>query len=147
MTNERQVYPTYRFWLEIDQLTEAAFSECSGLQVETEIFEWEEGGLNEYRHRLPARSKYSNLVLKRGIAGIELWKWHHDVIRCDGKNVKALRRNLSVILYGYSGAPEVRWNIIGALPIKWLGPTFKNGASETAVETIELLHHGFERVK
>jgi phage tail-like protein len=137
----RNVYSTYRFWVEIDGLNEAAFSECSGLQVETEIFEWEEGGLNSYKHRFPGRTKFVNLVLKRGIATNNLWEWYDSVVQ--GKNMK--RRNLSVVLYGYAGIAEVRWTVSDALPIKWVGPTLKTGASETAVETLELLHHGLKR--
>ncbi|HMP41631.1 MAG TPA: phage tail protein [Roseiflexaceae bacterium] len=138
----RSVYSTYRFWVEIEGLNEAAFSECSGLQAETEIYEWEEGGLNGFKHRLPGRTKFVNLVLKRGIATANLWQWYADVIQ--GKNLK--RRSLSVVIYGYAGDTEVRWTVSDALPIKWVGPTLKTGASETAVETLELLHHGLTRV-
>jgi phage tail-like protein len=138
---KRPVYGAYRFFVEIEGLAEAAFSECSGLQVETEVFEWEEGGSNGFRHRLPGRSKYQNLVLKRGVATANLWKWYFDAI--EGK-VK--RRTLSVILCGYSGMSDVRWNFADAVPVKWSGPTFRTGATEAAVETLELAHHGFKRV-
>src|SRR2546423_852925 len=94
MTDKRDVYSTYRFWVEIDSINVAGFSECSGLQVETEIFEWEEGGRNNYKHRLPGRAKFSNLVLKRGIATADLWSWYQDSIQG-----KIKRRNLSVVLY------------------------------------------------
>jgi phage tail-like protein len=138
---KRDVYSVYRFCVEIEGLTEATFSECTGLQAEIEIFEWEEGGLNEYKHRLPGRTKYSNLTLKHGIATKELWDWCYDCIQG-----KVQRRGLSVILYGYDAMPKVRWDVTGALPIKWAGPTFKSGAAEAAVETLELAHHGFKRV-
>lgn len=138
---QRQVYSAYRFFVEIESITEATFSECGGLQVETEIFEWEEGGENGFKHRLPGRTKYSNLVLKRGIATHKLWEWYHDLI-----GGKIERRTLAVILYGYTGMPEVRWNIEEAIPVKWAGPSFKSGATEAAVETMELAHHGFKRV-
>lgn len=139
--SKRVVYSAYRFWVEIDGLTEAIFNECSGLQTETEVFEWEEGGENRFRHRFPGRIKYANIVLKRGIATPELWQWYTSIA-----NGAMQRRNLSVVLYGYAGTPEVRWNIVKALPVKWVGPTFKMGASETAVETLELIHERFERV-
>jgi phage tail-like protein len=140
MTTARQVYSAYRFWVEIDKLAEAMFSECSGLQAETEVFEWEEGGLNSYKHRLPVRTKYPNLVLKRGIATMKLWEWYQQLI-----NGTMERRNLAIVLYGYTGEPEVRWSVTGALPIKWTGPTFKSGAAEAAIETFELVHQGFVR--
>lgn len=141
MAVKRDIYPTYRFWVEIDSITEAAFSECAGLQVETEIFEWQEGGLNGFVHRLPGRVKFSNLTLKRGIATAGLWTWCQDGIHGTIK-----RRNLSIVLRGYEGANPVRWNVKDALPVKWIGPNLKADANETAVESIELLHHGFERV-
>ena len=78
MTTGRDVYSSYRFWVEIDGLTEGAFSECTGLQVETEVFEWEEGGLNQFKYRLPGRMKFTNLTLKRGIATADLWKWYAE---------------------------------------------------------------------
>ncbi|HWQ14143.1 MAG TPA: phage tail protein [Roseiflexaceae bacterium] len=137
----RSVYSTYRFWVEIEGINEAAFSECSGLQVETEVFEWEEGGLNTYKHRLPVRTRFSNLTLKRGIASAELWKWYDGVIQ----GARIQRRNLSVVLYGYDGMPQVRWDVVQAFPVKWVGPTLKTGAGEAAVETLELAHHGFTR--
>lgn len=141
MTSERQVYSAYRFFVEIEGITEATFSECGGLQAETEVFEWEEGGLNEFKHRLPGRTKYSNLVLKRGIATAKLWEWYAEAIQG-----KVQRRSLSVILHGYAGMPEVRWNITAAYPTKWAGPTLKSGATEAAIETLELAHHGLKRV-
>lgn len=134
------LYGVHRFLVEIDGLTEATFSECSGLQAETEIFEWEEGGLNAFRHRLPGRTKYGNLVLKRGIATPKLWEWYHDVIEGN-----VLRRSVGLVLYGYAGSADIRWTVDHALPVKWVGPTLKSGATEAAVETLELAHHGIER--
>lgn len=138
---KRPVYSTYRFYVELEGLAEAAFSECSGLQVETEVFEWEEGGLNGFRHRLPGRTKFQNLVLKRGVATANLWKWYYEAI-----GGKIVRKTLSVILCGYGGMAEVRWNFTGAVPVKWSGPSFRTGSTEAAVETLELAHHGFVRV-
>lgn len=137
----RNVYSTYRFWVELKGVTEGAFSECSGLQVETEVFEWEEGGLNEYKHRLPGRTKFVNLVLKRGLASNDLWTWYNGVVT--GKTLKRL--DFSIVLYGYGDMQPARWTVKQALPVKWIGPTFKTGASETAVETLELVHHGLAR--
>ena len=141
MTTDRLVYGSYRFYVEIDTISEGTFSECTGLQAETEIFEWEEGGLNEYKHRLPGRTKYTNLVLKRGVATAKLWEWYAGVISGDIK-----RYNLSVVLNGYGDSPAIRWNVNEAVPVKWVGPTFKSGSTEAAVETLELAHHGFKRV-
>ncbi len=145
MAINRQVYAAHRFWVEIDGITEAVFSECSGLQAEAEVLSWEEGGNNTYVHMLPGRTKFSNLTLKRGIGTASLWNWFSAVSQGRGT-----RRNLSIVLQGYlkSGgtATLVRWNITGALPVKWIGPSLKTDSSEAALETLELIHQGFVRV-
>ena len=55
------------FKVAIDGVTVGRFSECSGLTVEIEVTEHQEGGLNDFVHKLPSRVKYPNLVLKQGI--------------------------------------------------------------------------------
>jgi phage tail-like protein len=79
-------------------------------------------------------------VLKRGIVTKVLWDWFYDCIQG-----KVVRSGLSVILNGYAGIDPMRWDLIEAVPVKWVGPNFKSGANEAAVETLELAHHGFIR--
>ncbi len=143
MTSPSPVYTAYRFWVEFKDITEGAFSECTGLQIESEIVEWEEGGLNDYKHRMLGRRKYSNIVLKRGVVTKELLDWYQKF----RLGQEFTRANLSIILHGYAGSPELRWNVTGALPVKWVGPTFKSGSTEVALETLELAHHGIEFAK
>jgi phage tail-like protein len=47
-----------RFWVQLGSIEVAGFQECSGLSVETEIFEYAEGGLNTHTHKFPVRAKY-----------------------------------------------------------------------------------------
>ncbi|HEX5692144.1 MAG TPA: phage tail protein [Roseiflexaceae bacterium] len=142
-TPKRDVYAAYRFYVELKGVTEGSFSECSGLQAETEVFEWESGGMNIHKYRLPGRTKYPNLVLKRGVATTDLWSWYYKVVT--GEKIE--RHNCGIVLIGYTGMAEARWDIVDALPVKWSGPAFKSGSGEAAVETIELIHHGFKRTK
>lgn len=136
---------SFAFWLEIDGITEAMFSECAGLQVETEMLSWEEGGLNSFVHMLPGRAKFSNLTIKRGVAAEGLWRWFSD---CMCGTIQ--RRSLSIFLRDInhmgSGEPkQIRWDVVDALPIKWSGPDFRASSSDVAFETVELAHHGFKR--
>ena len=39
----------------------------SGLSVEYDVEEFKEGGENRFTHKLPVRTKYADLVLKRGM--------------------------------------------------------------------------------
>jgi phage tail-like protein len=76
-------YTAFNFLVEIESLLVGGFSEVRGLEVETEVEEYREGGVNEYVEKLPGRSRYpSNLTLQRGLTDIEtLWRWHQEVIR------------------------------------------------------------------
>lgn len=140
-------YSSHHFWIELKGITEGSFSECSGLESEVEVDEWKEGGLNDLVHRFPGRVKTApSIVLKRGLATPELWKWYHDLTQGKLTHGQIKRQSLSIILYDSDNSPLMRWNINGVLPIKWSGPTFKADAGEIAVESLELIHQGFVRV-
>jgi len=140
----RDPYSAHRFWVELHGINEAVFTECTGLTSEVEIEEWKEGGQNEYMHRLPGRVKsFPNLVLKRGLASAELWDWYSKV--ASGIKGAIERRNITITLKGTNDTPLVRWEIVGALPIKWVGPSFKSSGAEVAVEAVEFIHTGFKR--
>jgi phage tail-like protein len=133
-----EAHPACRFYVEVDGMTQAVFSEVSGLAIEMAVEEVEEGGNNGFVHRLPGRCKVGNLTLKRGMTkSNEFLKWVLEVAQ--GKIVP---RNLSVILYDIEGKEFIRWNFSGAYPIKWMGPPCKSDDTSTAIETLELAHKG-----
>ncbi len=134
-----------KFWVEIEGITSGFFTECSGLNVETEILEYAEGGVNDYVHRLPGRTKFSNVTLKRGwVETDDLWKWYLKVIE---GNIAT--QHVSIILYENRGRgqanPKARWDLDQAYPVKWQGPTFRADSTVVVVETLELAHHGWRR--
>lgn len=134
-------YLTHRFKAEIDGLLVASFSEVTGLDVETAVESFYEGGVNTYQHQLPGATNYpSKLVLKRGLADSdELWWWYQHIIKGD-----IWRQTVSVILLDLEGRDRARWrwNFAEACPIKWSGPQFRATAGEIAFETIEIVHKG-----
>lgn len=135
-------FPAFKFAVEIGGITQAVFSECSGLEAEVEVMEYEEGGLNGYVHKLPGRVKYADLTLKRGMAmADEMWEWYKKALQG-----RIERKNVSVILYNVSGQEQRRWNFREAYPIKWTGPDLKAGDNVVAVETLVLAHRGMEPV-
>ena len=73
----------FNFKVEIEGVTQGAFRNVEGLDSETEIVEYQDGDDIILRKR-PGRTKYSNVILKRGyINSTELWDWRKEVI--DGK--------------------------------------------------------------
>ena len=55
------------FLFEVDDLEIGRFMEVSGLQVDVDVEEVQEGGENNYVHKLPGRMTWPNIVLKRGV--------------------------------------------------------------------------------
>ena len=133
--------PAHRFYVEVGGVHQAVFTEASGLSVETVVEDVEEGGLNEFVHRLPGRCKVGNLTLKRGMtASNDFLTWSLNVARGVIK-----RQNLSIVLYRTDGTEEMRWDLVDAMPVKWSGLQFKADDNTTAVETVEFCHRGLKR--
>lgn len=135
-------YTAFNFVVEIEGLIIGGFSEVSGLQVETAVHDYQEGGQNGYVHKLPGPARYpSNLVLKRGLTDIEtFWSWHQDVVAG-----RIRRRNGTIFLLDSQGSPAMWWDFRQAYPVKWSGPDLKADSPAVAVETIELVHRGISK--
>ena len=130
----------FRFYLEIGGLNEGGFQTVSGLERETEIESFREGGVNTFEHKLVTRTLYPPLKLKRGLASASLWDWHQRVI---GGEVR--RQTISIILLDGAGRQAWRWACVGAFPAKWTGADLDATANQIAAETIEFVHHGLSR--
>jgi len=131
----------FRFEVRLDDLAVGGFSECSGLQLETEVHDYAEGGLNTHVRKFPTRTKQINITLKRGIVDRELWDWYYALTQGEVRF-----RNGSIIVRDPSGAQVVmEWQFRRAFPCKWIGPDLNATQSSVAVETLELCHQGLER--
>lgn len=135
---------SFRFLVEIDGIAIAHASEVGGLQIETETEPYEEGGVNDFIHQLPKRTKYQHITLKRGITGgDELWTWYHEVV-CG----RFKRKSGAIILMDVTGKEEKwRWSFQEAYPVKWIGPDLKADSNTVAFEAVELAHHGITKEK
>ncbi len=141
MPSNKYPYLNFRFLVEIDGIIVGGFSEVSGLNVETETELIEEGGVNDYVHKLPKKTKYSNLTLKRGLTDSDvLWSWHRDVVKGNFK-----RKSGAIIMLDDEGNSKWRWNFKEAYPVKWTGPDLQAANSTVAIEILELSHNGLEK--
>jgi len=56
------------------------------------------------------------------------------------------RKNGTVMLLDTRRLPVMWWNFAGALPVKWVGPSFDASAdSQVAIERVELAHRGITK--
>lgn len=142
-TGERvDPFSSFNFLVEIDGISQASFTECSGLDATTEPIEHREGGDNTTVRKLPGKTTYSDISLKWGMTdSTVLWDWYKKVIQ---GNVE--RKNGSVVVYDLANDKEVaRWNFFNAWPTKWEGPGFNATGNEVAIETLTIAHEGIER--
>lgn len=137
-------FASFKFHVEIDGIEEGAFTECSGIEVSTEVFEYREGGLNEFSHKLPGVIKHSNITLKRGyVTSNEVYNWFAKMEQSLIKGEKITRKPVTIKLYSAAKFGEtISWVLNDAFPVKWVGPSLKAGEAAVAVETIEFAHHG-----
>ena len=135
-------YRNFNFRLEIDGITQAGFSDVTGLSASTDPIEYREGGFEMTARKLPGQTKYTNLTLKWGLTDSrELYDWYRDVVKG-----KIERRSGSIILMDLEGNEAVRWNFFEAWPTKWTGADLSAKGTDVAIETLELAHEKIERV-
>ncbi|MFE9775574.1 phage tail protein [Streptomyces sp. NPDC005931] len=135
-------FVNFNYLVEIDNLARGAFHEVSGLESTIDVIEYREGGANTTPRKLAGQTKHANIVLRWGMTiDTELWEWHRTVV--DGT---IDRRNGSVVLLDRRGQEVARWNFVRAWPVKYTAPSLSAEASDVAIETVELVHEGLERV-
>jgi phage tail-like protein len=117
----------------------AGFSECSGLDATVEVFEFKEGGVNDYVHKFPTRASFANITLKHGVIYLfdDLWNWHNDFVLGRGK-----RRDGLIALLDESRKPVKVWRFQRGIPMKWAGPALNAAQSSVAIESLEISHEG-----
>jgi phage tail-like protein len=133
-------YRNFRFVVEVNGTEAGGFQTISGLERQTEIEPYREGGVNDFEHQLVIKTSYPPLVLKRGLVDAALWDWHQAVIAGGVE-----RRTISVLLLDDAGEEAWRWVCEGAYPAKWTGAELDAMASAVATESVEFVHHGLTR--
>jgi phage tail-like protein len=129
----------FRFWVEMQSVIEGVFLECSGLSMERDVLSYKEGGRNDRIHLLPGRTKYPNIVLKRGLAlSANLWNWYQEGLY----NCLVRRISFSILVFNSENSQVKSWDILDAFPVKWSGPELKTDSNQVAIETLEIAHHG-----
>ena len=144
-------YPPVGFHFKVEfgflpqESDDARFQEVGGLASELGIEEVAEGGENRFSHRLPARAKYGNLVLKRGLlVDSQLIDWCKDAI----ENFSFEPATVNVTLLNEKHEPlGDTYSFQRAWPVKWSVSDFKATDNSVVVETLELAYSYFTRIR
>ncbi len=138
-------YPPWGFYYKVEfsgnsNPNEARFQSVSGLSVEYDTEEYKEGGENRFTHKLPVRTKYNDLVLKRGmLTDSDTIDWMLDAFR----DRVFTPRTVTVILMNEQGEPLRTWNVTHAAPKKWSISDLNANENSIVVETLELTYQYF----
>lgn len=143
-------YPPVSFYFSISisgikGQMEASFKEVSGINMEMHKEEVLEGGVNSFQHRVPAPTKFSNLVLRRGLFPKDspLAKW--CIATLEGGLDSAIRTNNIVLSLLNEKAETLRtWHFANAWPVKWAVSDFNSMNDEIIVETIEFAYDNYK---
>ncbi len=127
-----------------DLLCRGYFSEVTGLEVTMEPRAIQEGGRNWGEHQRIGQTRFTPLVLKRGVThGNDLWAWFDAVTR--GQNY-GYRLHGTIKVMGSEvdskgqAKPIMTWKLSGVLPTRFKGADLSSTASQVAIEEITLIH-------
>jgi phage tail-like protein len=130
----------FRFLVEIDAIASGGFARVKGLAREVKYESYREGGVVEYEHKLVTQVSFPTVVLERGLALDDLWKWALAV--ADGD---VTRKTIRIRLQNEANEKAWAWQIEHALPVKWSSSDLDAQTSPVVMESLELAHHGLRR--
>src|SRR6476659_4398111 len=115
------------------------FTRCSGLEIKIDVFEYAEGGNNEFIHQLPGQLSYPNLILERGLTNEDaVLKWFNAT------RSQAQLKEVTITFQTHTQQQIRTFTFADAFPVRWSGPTSQAGASTVALEMLEIAHSGLK---
>lgn len=142
----------FRFHVELRDVAsgaifgDGAFQECSGLEIEQDVQEYLEGGLNDEVIKRVGRAKFQPLVLKRGMlyspqgqVDGRLWRWIQEVV---GGVRPVVRLGGTVQVMSVRDEVVARWEFWKGLPARLRGPELNAKTGEVAIEELHIAHQG-----
>lgn len=140
------IYPfkKYNYKVVIDQTEEAGFSEVSAPEITSDPVEYRvEAMAGKTPGKQPGILKYSNVTLKRGTTESRVFaSWMKEI-----QNGKAPRKNVVITLIDDEMQEAASWQLEKAWPTKYTAPDFNATSNEVAIESLELVCEGINRIK
>jgi phage tail-like protein len=126
---------------------ESSFQEVSGLKAQWTTEDVAEGGQNRFVHKLPLRTRFDNVVLKRGVITrkSKLADWLTASFRADFTAGRVHPKSIVILLLDAAQQPILKWWLAGAYPVAWDHSTLSSMESNLLIETVELSYAFFER--
>ena len=118
-----------------------SWSKAEGLDVTWDVAEYRMGDGGNDRLYFPGNTKYTNVRLSRAVSEeFEKTKKWLDSTSWEWEPFEGF---ISLYTSGGAEVPAAKWKLRDVMPSKWAINTFDAGASQVAIETLELVHKGF----
>jgi phage tail-like protein len=133
------LFTDHYFKISVPGLDIGMFRECGGLTMEFDVFEWAEGGNNEFVHHLPGRLRYPYLSLTRGMTdqdALQKWFWQ--------TRQQAELKEVTIELHTPAGDTTRAWTFGDAFPVRWSGPQVAAHGENVALESLDIAHSGLK---
>jgi phage tail-like protein len=117
------------------------FQEVTGLTADVNLDTYNEGGENRFVHSLPGRTKYSDLVLKRGMTLVSgITAWCVDAI----ENFNFQPTNMLISLLNADHLPVSSWYIANAIPIRYEISGLNAEQNQIVIESLTLRYEYYK---
>ena len=143
----RDPYRNYKWEVEIDGFARAGFSECEGLERETEVIEYREAGENESPHKLPGQTTFTELTLSRGMSNdSDFVDWCSKIFDIQSKDGNQgdddFRKNISIHVKNKAGNRVKTWRIYRVWPSGLKSEKLDANANDVLLERLVLQNEG-----
>ena len=120
-----------------EQVCDAAFAECDGLEMTMDVKTIREGGNNGKEIRLTGGLKYGQVTMKRGMtATFDLWDWFNRMLADP-----SLRAKAQVVIFANDGTTErARFVLSRCVPVKLKSPALSAKDGAVAIEELQLAY-------
>ncbi|HEY9698910.1 MAG TPA: phage tail protein [Trichocoleus sp.] len=139
-------YPPVGFHFKVEVLGlppndhDVRFTEVSGLSTELATEEIAEGGENRFLQKYPTRTKYPELVLKRGLLlNSEILTWVRQCI----EDFQIQPKNIDVKLLNENHQPLLTWHIANAYPTRWSVSDLNSTGNAVVIESLQFFYQYF----
>jgi phage tail-like protein len=120
-----------------EQICDAQFSDCDGLEMSLEVKTIREGGNNARALRLSGPTSYGTLTLKRGMTStFDLWTWFTKV-----QKDPSLRADADVVMLAADRQTvRARFRLQRCVPLKIKAPALNAKDGIVAIEELQLAY-------
>jgi phage tail-like protein len=140
-------YPPVGFHFKVEFLNlgnDNRFQSVSGLTVEFDTESFKEGGENRFEHKLPVRSKYPDLSLKRGmLTDSKVVDWVKGILQ-DRDFINNKPVEIQVSLLNEKHEPLRTWHVYNCWPKKWSLSDFSAQDNAVVIETLDFNYNFFK---